>query len=71
MHTHTAFYLESQDVHSHLLRRDPTEKPPGLNSSCFHIWMSWWSFPTKKKGKQARQVFVFETPGAWAPQNVA
>ena len=60
MHTHTAFYLESQDVHSRALRRDPTEKPPGLNSSCFHIWMSWWRvfLPRRRVNRLVRSLFL-------------
>ena len=42
------------------LRRDPTEKPPGLNSSCFHIWMSWWRvfLPRRRVNRLVRSLFL-------------
>ena len=60
MHTHTAFYLESQDVHSRPLRRDPNKNPPGLNSSCFHIWTSWWRFflPRRRINRLVGSLFL-------------
>lgn len=46
--------------HSGALRRDPTEKPPGLNSSCFHIWMSWWRvfLPRRRVNRLVRSLFL-------------